>query len=70
MISIFRHEITTNSQTVFSWAFQQRLKEPEDEINGFALSDFANIYSINVTNTMYGGAEHCVPCPKGADQDG
>jgi hypothetical protein len=50
----------------FIWAYRK-----SDSSNAFQFKDdFARIYSINVTNTIDGGAGSCRPCPQGASQDG
>lgn len=75
IVSLFffcRHYITINDSYIFSWAFQRsgsdgttsknnRRRQPEDS---------AIIYDIQVTNTVKGGAEKCMPCPEGSETKG
>lgn len=53
----------------FSWAFQKIAWDDDDTdySNRFDLAgDTARIYSVNVTNTLEGGATQCKNCPRGA----
>ncbi|CAG0913583.1 unnamed protein product [Notodromas monacha] len=56
----------------FSWAFQLRyddadvlanLKNPANDYDGKKLA-VVRIFSINVTDTLVGGAAECIPCPE------
>jgi hypothetical protein len=62
----FRHSILQNDSYTFSWAFQkvplgERITEWE-RLNEALHNDEARIYSINVSNTIDGGATMCLPC--------
>ncbi len=60
----------------FSWAFQkigwdENTDPSQDYSNSYELvGDIAKIYSINVTNTVDGGAVTCKQCPMGASISG
>ncbi|XP_037070770.1 endosome/lysosome-associated apoptosis and autophagy regulator family member 2-like [Pollicipes pollicipes] len=64
----FSYPITRNTSYTFSWVFQKM--SWDEALSALASSrlydrDMVRIYSINVTNTMDGGAASCLPCPKG-----
>jgi hypothetical protein len=50
-----------NDTYTFSWAFQ-KLQLGQSNRNIKLEDDVAKIYSINVTNTIDGGADMCLPC--------
>jgi hypothetical protein len=51
-----------NDSYTFSWAFQKlQLGQGINRIK-FEDDDVAKIFSINVTNTIDGGAAMCLPC--------
>jgi hypothetical protein len=53
--------IMMNDSYTFSWAFQKlQLGQGNDKIK--FEDDVAKIFSINVTNTIDGGAATCLPC--------
>lgn len=50
-----------NDSYTFSWAFEKlQLGQMRDNIG--IDDDVAKIFSINVTNTIDGGAAFCLPC--------
>jgi hypothetical protein len=75
----FSYSIPQNGSYTFNWAFQ---KQAWSEDAGLPYSatgvqrlrlfdtDSARIDSINVTNTIEGGASVCLPCAQGADASG
>lgn len=62
----FSFAIHQNASYTFNWAFQKQTWAPEQPYGGVAMrlldTDVARIYSINVTNTVEGGASQCLPC--------
>ena len=63
----FTYPITRNTSYTFSWVFQKM--DWDEALTVLASSrlydrDMVRIYSINVTNTIDGGAASCLPCPK------
>jgi hypothetical protein len=50
-----------NDSYTFSWAFQ-KLQLGQSNRSIKVLNDVAKIFSINVTNTIDGGAAMCLPC--------
>ena len=62
----FVYAVTQNGSYTFNWAFQKQTWSQELPYNGLRMrildADVARIYSINVTNTMEGGASECLPC--------
>ncbi|CAG2067079.1 unnamed protein product, partial [Timema podura] len=50
-----------NDSYTFSWAFQ-KLKLGQDPMDAELDDDVAKIFSINITNTIDGGAAVCLPC--------
>ncbi|XP_049781740.1 endosome/lysosome-associated apoptosis and autophagy regulator family member 2-like [Schistocerca cancellata] len=58
-----------NDSYTFSWAFQ-KLPLDEDSNEEMLEDDIAKIYSINVTNTIDGGASTCLPCHQGTEDHG
>ncbi len=71
-----RYKISKSEPVSFSWAFQkvgweEDVDPSKDYSNSFNLvGDIAKIYSINVTNTLDGGAVTCKQCPMGASISG
>lgn len=75
----YTYAISQNDTYEFSWIFWKH-----GSSNGISLSteggnisskktlsdDRAKIYSVNVTNTLDGGASECLPCPRGFKRDG
>ncbi|XP_068081917.1 endosome/lysosome-associated apoptosis and autophagy regulator family member 2 isoform X2 [Anabrus simplex] len=57
----FVHTVMQNDTYTFSWAFQ-KLQLGQNPIETRLEDDVARIYSINVTNTIDGGAVMCLPC--------
>nr|CAD7428449.1 unnamed protein product [Timema monikensis] len=57
----FTHIIMQNDSYTFSWAFQ-KLKLGQDPMDAELDDDVAKIFSINITNTIDGGAAVCLPC--------
>ena len=59
---------------MFSWAFQKMNWDDDQSVDystRYELSgDVAKIYSVNVTNTIDGGATQCKTCPRGANING
>lgn len=68
----FTHYITVNDSYMYSWAFQRSAKDGTTSRNNRRRQpqDSAIIYDIQVTNTMKGGAEKCMPCPEGSEAKG
>ena len=63
----FTYPITHNTSYTFSWVFQKLgWDETLTAMAGGRLydRDMVRIYSINVSNTIDGGAASCLPCPK------
>ncbi|XP_053377505.1 endosome/lysosome-associated apoptosis and autophagy regulator family member 2-like isoform X2 [Mercenaria mercenaria] len=63
----FTYDIKRNGSFTFTLAFQNSgwLMDPT------AIADsIAKVYSIQITNTMGGGASNCRKCPKGTNDDG
>jgi hypothetical protein len=55
------HSVMLNDSYTFSWAFQKlQLGQINRSIK--VIDDVAKIFSINVTNTIDGGAAMCLPC--------
>ena len=56
----------------FNWAFEKVSWEQDimSEDRKKYQADYAMIHSINITNTLTGGASECKPCPKGVANDG
>jgi hypothetical protein len=50
-----------NDSYTFSWAFQ-KLQLGQSNRSIKVVDDVAKIFSINVTNTIDGGAAMCLPC--------
>ena len=70
-----RFQVTKAEGVVFSWAFQKMAWDDADQSvdysNQYELAgDTAIIYSVNVTNTIDGGATQCKTCPRGANLNG
>ena len=77
----YSYAITSVDEVRFSWAFQ---KQPEDDVGADDIragtfkqkhtyartSDVAYIYSLEVTNTLTGGASACEMCPQGVSTNG
>ncbi|XP_043246470.1 endosome/lysosome-associated apoptosis and autophagy regulator family member 2-like isoform X2 [Amphibalanus amphitrite] len=64
----FTYPITHNTSYTFSWVFQKMgWDEAMTVLSSSRLydRDMVRIYSINVTNTIDGGAASCLPCPQG-----
>ena len=63
----FSYDIKSNGSFTFTMAFQNAgwLFSP-----GESNKSKAKIYSVEVTNTLGGGAKTCRKCPKGLNQDG
>ncbi|XP_074646985.1 endosome/lysosome-associated apoptosis and autophagy regulator family member 2-like [Tubulanus polymorphus] len=70
----FSYSITKNSPVTFSWAFQKMswddLENSSNQRSTLYTNDVAKIYSINVTNTLNGGASECMKCPEGTNSKG
>ncbi|KAJ8301946.1 hypothetical protein KUTeg_020933 [Tegillarca granosa] len=67
----FVHSIKQSKPITFTWAFQHSTAEEAQKDNTRKyLDDFAKIYSIEVTNTIEGGATSCLKCPKGVQKNG
>ncbi|XP_077995582.1 endosome/lysosome-associated apoptosis and autophagy regulator family member 2-like [Glandiceps talaboti] len=69
---LFSYDVTKSGPRTFSWAFEKIANEDYDEKRESSRynEDMAKIYSINVTNTIDGGASSCKPCPRGNDVKG
>ena len=63
----FRYPITRNRSMEFTIAFQNSayMLNNDEYKNATGI-----IYSIEVTNTIGGGAKECQKCPKGANKKG
>ena len=80
----YSYDITSIEEVRFSWAFQKQPEEEEgvdseDIIRGGTFrqhhtyerkSDVAHIYSLDVSNTLTGGASACETCPQGVSTNG
>lgn len=67
LIFSFSYDIKKNGSFTFTLAFQNSgWLISEKEVN----KSTAKIYSIEITNTIGGGAKTCRKCPKGLNQDG
>lgn len=78
----FTYTIPQNGSFTFNWAFQKQTwgQDGDGLMGAYSPSgvqrllsintDSARIDSINVTNTMEGGASVCLPCAQGADASG
>jgi hypothetical protein len=75
----FTYSIPQNGSYTFNWAFQKQAWSQDGMIPYSAAgvqrlrlfdTDSARIDSINVTNTIEGGASVCLPCAQGADASG
>ncbi|ESP03535.1 hypothetical protein LOTGIDRAFT_81462, partial [Lottia gigantea] len=67
------HKIRTNKAVSFTWAFQPAdwdTMDPDNIDISEYLNNKARIYSIQVTNTLSGGAVACKACPRGTQKDG
>ena len=67
--------MTKSEGVVFSWAFQKMDWDDDDQSTDYSsrfelAGDTAKIYSVNVTNTIDGGATQCKNCPRGTDLNG
>ncbi|XP_050414359.1 endosome/lysosome-associated apoptosis and autophagy regulator family member 2 isoform X2 [Patella vulgata] len=67
----FVYELRHNYSQTFTWAFQPVDWDfvEEDKTKDY-LNNVARIYSIDVTNTLSGGATACKACPRGLQKDG
>ncbi|XP_033608891.1 UPF0577 protein KIAA1324-like homolog [Cryptotermes secundus] len=65
----FFHSVMLNDSYTFSWAFQ-KLQLGQSNHNIKVGDDVARIFSINVTNTIDGGAAMCLPCHLDAEEHG
>lgn len=68
----FVFPIMRNGTTRFSWIFMhsQWITDKGRDIGQMYITDYARIYSIEITNTITGGAGSCQKCPIGTRQDG
>lgn len=77
----FSYSIPQNGSYTFNWAFQKQIwnEQQQQQSDGTGTlmqrmrlfdADSAIIDSINVTNTVEGGASVCLPCAQGADASG
>ena len=79
----FTYSIPSNGSYTFNWAFQkQPMMNERTEVQSSDAGgnqqlrlrlfdmDTARIESINVTNTIEGGASVCLPCAQGSDASG
>ncbi|XP_066943846.1 endosome/lysosome-associated apoptosis and autophagy regulator family member 2-like isoform X1 [Macrobrachium rosenbergii] len=63
----YSYGVTRNDSYTFSWAFLKVSWEKSYMRLGSSRlyeTDMAKIFSINVTNTIDGGASTCIPCPQ------
>ena len=71
-----RYTVTSTEEVTFTWAFQKMdysdssTRSREDGQSFTMVDDMARLYSVNVTNTLGGGAATCQLCPKGATIEG
>ncbi|GAB6028023.1 hypothetical protein CHUAL_002249 [Chamberlinius hualienensis] len=77
----FKYVVTQNDTYLFSWAYQKRSTwvsfngfRPSavetTSVDGDSNESRAIIHTINVTNTINGGASVCLACPKGSERQG
>ncbi|XP_059468673.1 endosome/lysosome-associated apoptosis and autophagy regulator family member 2-like isoform X2 [Neocloeon triangulifer] len=66
----FSHPVYTNDSYTFSWAFQKASLSDFDILSNLLDADVARIFSINVTNTIDGGASVCLPCHQETEELG
>ncbi|ELT95698.1 hypothetical protein CAPTEDRAFT_110455, partial [Capitella teleta] len=77
---LYTYNAVDTGPVSFIWAFQKYSWDfaNADVDEGFGSNfrskarrkDYARIYSVNITNTVNGGAPVCKACPKGADPQG
>lgn len=63
----YSYLVTRNDSYTFSWAFQKVSWDKSYKKQGLLRmfkADMAKVFSINVTNTIDGGASSCLPCPQ------
>ncbi|CAB3379879.1 Hypothetical predicted protein [Cloeon dipterum] len=66
----FSHSVYANDSYTFSWAFQKASLTDYDVFSNLLDTDVARIFSINVTNTIDGGASVCLACHQETDEVG
>ncbi|KAG8225691.1 hypothetical protein J437_LFUL001723 [Ladona fulva] len=73
----FSHTVMQNDTYTFSWAFQKLQydqnyfeRDTMDLMDSKYEDDVAKIFSINITNTVDGGAGNCLPCHQDTNERG
>ncbi|XP_071960106.1 endosome/lysosome-associated apoptosis and autophagy regulator family member 2-like isoform X2 [Antedon mediterranea] len=64
------YSVNQQSERRFTWAFQKADYDNSDIAGSKYRNDMAIIYSIEVKNTVDGGASYCKACPVGSDMEG